>query len=277
MRQIRICAWLAFLMVPLTACSGEKFSTGPQSGSSTGGPSAIAAAGAAESNHSGTSGNVAAEPPTQGGSATGSDTPAGPDQASGGDPAIVPSLAGSAGSSAGGSSMGLGSGGASSGGGGGDSLDACADVSVTFRMLPSADLAHDYLCDAGCGTGWLTITDADGATAYSLFAACGTASCDSCEVQGCAAAACLPIPLSAEGSHLVWNGTYQAKSTCGANMTCQKPRCVKPGRYKAKACAAINGGNSSNSSGCVPLNDQLCAEAEFELPSTQTVKLVLKR
>lgn len=280
MRQISVCAWLAFLAIPLSACSGEKFSTGMPSGSSLGGPSPVAAAGAAEANRSGSSGNMGAEPTTQGGSSTGADVPAGVDQASGGDAPSGPSLSGSAGNAFGGAGAGVGFGGASAGSSGsggtdGDSLAACADVSVTFRMLPAGELSHEYLCDAGCGTGWLTITDADGATAYSLFAACGTASCDSCEVQGCAAAACLPIPLTAEGSHLVWNGTYQAKSTCGANMTCQKPRCVKPGRYKAKACAAINGGNSA-SGACVPLNDQLCAEAEFDLPSTQTVKLVLK-
>jgi hypothetical protein len=53
---------------------------------------------------------------------------------------------------------------------------------------------------------------------------------------------------------------------------------VKPGRYKAKACAAINGGASNNGTlACTPKNEQLCAEAEFEFPSTTTLKLVLKK
>lgn len=142
-------------------------------------------------------------------------------------------------------------------------------------MLPGADLDHDYLCDASCGTGWLTITDAEGATAFPIFSACGTASCESCEMLGCAAAACLPTPLTAEGSQLIWNGTYLAKDTCGANMACQRQACVKPGKYKAKACAAINAGSSGNGPACAPKTEQLCVVAEFEFPATTTVKLVL--
>ena len=133
------------------------------------------------------------------------------------------------------------------------------------------------MCDAGCGTGWLTLTDADGAMAYSIFSACGVASCESCAMQACVAAACFPTPLTADGSELVWNGTYLAKDTCDANVACQKPACVKPGRYKAKACAAINGGTDSMAGGCMPKNEQLCAEAEFDFPATATVKLVLKK
>jgi hypothetical protein len=132
------------------------------------------------------------------------------------------------------------------------------------------------LCDAGCGTGWLSITDPDGLTAFSIFAACGTASCDTCALQPCAAAACLPKPLTADGAELNWSGTYMAKDSCGKNaMACQKPACVKPGRYKAKACAALNGGNTAQGA-CMPKDAQLCATAEFEFPSTQTVDLVLK-
>jgi hypothetical protein len=51
---------------------------------------------------------------------------------------------------------------------------------------------------------------------------------------------------------------------------------VKPGKYKAKACAAINGGANAYGA-CTPKNEQLCAEAEFEFPATATVKLVLQR
>ena len=160
---------------------------------------------------------------------------------------------------------------------GGDGAEICPSGSITFRMLPGPDLAHDYLCDAGCGTGWLTITDPVGAMAFSIFSACGTASCESCEMLPCAAAACLPTPLTATGSELVWTGTYQAKDTCGANMACQRQACVKPGKYKAKACAAINGGASPTGGACTSKNEQLCAEAEFEFPATTTVKLVLKK
>jgi hypothetical protein len=144
-------------------------------------------------------------------------------------------------------------------------------------MLPGADLPHDYLCDAGCGTGWLSVTDAVGATAYSLFSACGVASCETCEVQSCVASACLTKPLTAEGSELSWNGNYFTKDTCGDNMACQKPACVKPGKYKAKACAAINAGSAANGAGCMPKNEMLCAEAEFEFPGASSVKLVLKK
>jgi hypothetical protein len=154
--------------------------------------------------------------------------------------------------------------------------ETCPSGAITFRMLPSPELDNGFLCDAGCGTGWLTITDPEGATAFSIFSACGTASCESCQMLACAAAACLPTPLTSEGSELIWTGTYLAKDTCGDNRACQRQACVKPGKYKAKACAAINGGANAYGA-CTPKNEQLCAEAEFEFPATATVKLVLQR
>ena len=269
MRQIQFCAWLAITSVALAACSGEKFTSDGQSGAQSDTPTVNAAAGTSHRNQAGTTGS-------SGGSgsvgASGQATSAG--TASSGGAAAAGSASGGASSSAGTSSAG---GSENEGGADSGSGDVCPTGSITFRMLPGPDLAHDYLCDAGCGTGWLTITDADGAMAYSLFSACGTASCESCEVQPCAAAACLPIPLTATGSELVWTGTFLAKGTCGANMTCQKSDCVKPGTYKAKACAAINAGTSGTGPGCTPKNEQLCAEATFEFPSTQTVKLILKK
>jgi hypothetical protein len=142
-------------------------------------------------------------------------------------------------------------------------------------MLPGSKLPTDFLCDASCGTGWLTITDAEGATAFSISSACGTATCDTCEVQACGAAACLPTPLRGSGSELVWTGTYLAKDTCGDYTACQRQACVKPGKYKARACAALNDGDSEY--GCMPKEPQLCAEAEFEFPSKDDVVLVLEQ
>lgn len=156
-----------------------------------------------------------------------------------------------------------------------DSGDSCEAGAVTFRMLPAENLPQEFLCDAGCGTGWLTLTDANGAVVFSLFAACGTASCETCEVQSCAAAACLPTTLGVEGAELTWNGTYLEKDTCGDHMACQRHACVKPGKYKARACAALNKGMGDY--GCAPSEQQLCAEAEFEFPGTETVKLVLRK
>jgi hypothetical protein len=267
MRQIQFCAWLATTSVALAACSGEKFTSGGPSGAQSDTPAVSATAGKAHRNEAGSTGSYGGSGSS---GASGNVTTAG--MSSGGGAAYAGSASGGTSSNAGASTGGSEGGGSSSGG-------ACPSGSITFRMLPGPDLAHDYLCDAGCGTGWLTITDADGAMAYSLFSACGTASCDSCEVQPCAAAACLPMPLTATGSELVWTGTFLAKGTCGANMTCQKQDCVKPGTYQAKACAAINAGNSNNGTGpgCTPKNEQLCAEATFEFPSTQTVKLILKK
>jgi len=269
MRQIQFCAWLAITSVALAACSGEKFTSDGQSGVQSDTPTIGPTAGTSHHNQGGGNGSY-------GGSraigAGGQGTSAGTSSSGGG--ATAGSASGGTSSSAGTSYIG---GSKSDGGGDSGSGNACPSGSITFRMLPGPDLARDYLCDAGCGTGWLTITDADGALAYSLFSACGTASCDTCEVQPCAAAACLPTPLTATGSELVWTGSVLAKSTCGANMTCQKPDCVKPGIYKAKACAAVNAGNNAAGPGCMPKNEQLCAEATFEFPSTQTVKLVLKK
>ena len=274
MRQIHVCAWLVVTSVALAACSGEKFASDGQSSAANQDPTVSTTAGSSHRSYGGSSnGTTLAGPTGSGGQSLGS---AGTASSSGG--------ASGGASSTGGASSAGGSGGTSAqagapseGGSGGDSSEVCPSGSITFRMLPGPDLAHDYLCDAGCGTGWLTITDADGAAAYSLFSACGTASCDTCEVQPCAAAACLPTPLTAQGSQLVWTGTYLAKSTCGNNMTCQKSDCAKAGRYKARACAAINAGANGTGPGCVPKNEQLCAEAEFDFPATQTVQLVLKK
>jgi hypothetical protein len=264
MRQIHVCAWLLVMSLAAAACSGEKFTANEQ-GSAHNETTGDSSAGTSGRNHAGSSssaGSVAlgsgAEPPTSAGSA---------------------SVGGASGGTAasGGHSSTSGSNTGGSYGAGGASSDECPSGAITFRMLPSPDLGKDYLCDAGCGTGWLTITDADGATAFSIFSACGTASCESCQMLPCAAAACLPTPLTAEGSELVWSGTYLTKDTCGANMACQRQACVKPGKYKAKACAAINSGSNSNGGlACTPKNEQLCAEAEFEFPATATVKLVLK-
>ncbi len=260
MRQIHICAWLFVMSLTAAACSGEKFTTSDQSSAGTETPSA----GTSTSAHAGSSSSKGGSTQISTGGAS---TSAGRS-----------ATAGTGGTSA---SGGISSyGGTSSGGldnAGGDATEVCPSGSITFRMLPGPELAHDYLCDAGCGTGWLSITDPVGAMAFSIFSACGTASCESCEMLPCAAAACLPTPLTATGSELVWTGTYLAKDTCGANMACQRQACVKPGKYKAKACAAVNGGASPNGGACTPKNEQLCAEAEFDFPATTTVKLVLKK
>lgn len=263
MRQIHVCAWLLLTSLAAAACSGEKFTAGEQDSGGNETP-AETSAGAPSRNHAGSSsaGSTAlgsgGHSLSAGGTSVGGTGSGGSAQTSGG-------ASSSAGSSSGDEAAGAAS-------------EECPSGAVTFRMLPGPDLGKDFLCDAGCGTGWLTITDAEGATAFSIFSACGTASCESCQTLACAAAACLPTPLTAEGSELVWTGTYLAKDTCGANMACQRQACVKPGRYKAKACAAINGGASANGSmACTPKNEQLCAEAEFDFPATATVKLVLKK
>jgi hypothetical protein len=257
MRQIQFCAWL--LVISTVACGGEKF-TSSESGAGNPIPEISSSTGDDRSEAGSTSASGGSTQLSSAGkSTTGGTYGAGGSTASGGI------------SSAGGSSSSSGAGG--SGRGGTD--DVCPSGSLTFRMLPGPELSHDYLCDAGCGTGWLTITDAEGAMAFSIFSACGTASCESCEMLPCAAAACLPTPLTAEGSELVWTGTYLAKDTCGANLACQRQACVKPGKYKARACAAINGGNNGSGGACTPKNEQLCAETEFEFPATTTVKLVL--
>jgi hypothetical protein len=265
MRQIHICAWLLVTSLTLAACSGEKFTASEQD-TAAHDPSPETSAGMPSRNHAGSSsaGGFSL------GSGGGQSTSAGGTSSGG---------AAYGGHATGGTSSTVGS---SSPGGddnaGGASSDECPSGAITFRMLPGPDLGEDFLCDAGCGTGWLTITDVEGATAFSIFSACGTASCESCQTLACAAAACLPTPLTAQGSELVWTGTYLAKDTCGANMACQRQACVKPGKYKAKACAAINGGASSNGSqACTPKTEQLCAEAEFEFPATATVKLVLRK
>jgi hypothetical protein len=259
MRQIRICAWIFISWSLLAACSGEEFSSreAPSAGgifpgdTSTGAKNdddddddSPAPAHAGSKATAGVGGNTASAGGSSGGASAGGSNPT----PSGGQPGAE---------------------------GGADSEPECPTGAITFRMLPGDDLPKDYLCDAGCGSGWLTITYAEGATAFSISSACGISSCESCAALPCAAAACLPTPLTAEGSELIWTGTYLAKDTCGQNLACQRQACVPPGKYKAKACAAVSGGSNTNGGGCLPKNTLVCAEAEFEFPQKKTIELVL--
>jgi hypothetical protein len=255
MRQIRIGALLAATLLALAACSGSKFTTSDGDAASE-------------------DGNDISSPPAVAG--TSNDRGGSPGQAAGSKSAGGGHYLGQGGAKSTGGSAGESS--SSSGGAGGEANDeACAEGLVVFNMLPSPELPPDYFCDASCGTGWLTITDAQGAAAFSIFSACGIASCQSCEVLPCPAASCLPKPLTPQGSQLTWDGSYLAQDSCGSNMACQRRSCVPPGKYKAKACAAINAGNLDVASGsCEPKDAQLCAEVEFELPATREVKLVLE-
>jgi hypothetical protein len=271
MRQIRVCAWLCLIGSVTAACGGEKFSGPDQSGTMFQGPASTEGGSAARGSTAGAPGgnetNDAATPAS--GGSSGKATSGGSGGASGG------SVSASGGSqNASGSSFVAGSGGQRSPGA---TTNSCGGSSVKFKMLPGQNLPHDYLCDASCGTGWLSITDAAGATAFSLFASCGTASCETCEVQPCTASACYPMPLGQDGSELAWDGTYVTRDTCGQNMACQKPVCAKPGRYKAKACASINAGSDGSGQGCAPKTEMLCAEAEFDFPGDGDVKLVLQK
>lgn len=259
MRQILFGAWLALASSAITACDGEAFAPGvsseddDSSSSSSGSKSGGAGRGSAGTSNT-----------------SGGGTGSGGGASSAGSSTIALPGAGMTGSAASGSS---------SGGSGMEPADQeCADGRVTFRMLPGPDLPHDYVCDASCGTGWLTITDAEGASALSIFSACGTASCESCEILPCGAASCLPTSLTAEGTELSWSGTYLKEDACGANVACQRQSCVAPGKYKAKACANVNAGVNGMDGSCMPQDGMvLCTEAEFDFPSSGEVRLVLEK
>ena len=77
----------------------------------------------------------------------------------------------------------------------------------------------------------------------------------------------------------MWSGTYLAKDSCGQNLTCQRQTCVAPGKYKAKACAAVSSSSGSQHSAdtCSPKDTQVCAEVTFDFPAKQTIDLVLKK
>jgi hypothetical protein len=259
MRQIQLGAWLLSTTLVVAACGGERFTTDDRDTSE---------AGATEFG-AGQEGNAPPPETSSGGAAPGEAGRGQGGRTSGGS-------ASAGGASQGGSSPNV-SGGKSGGAGGGDV--ACATGKVTIRMKPSPDLPDDYLCDAGCGTGWLTITDARGAAAFTLFSACGSVGCDTCSLLPCAAAACLPTPLTSKGNELEWTGSYLAQDACGLSMlACQRTDCAPPGRYKAKACAAINGGSNELLAGsCLPRDGQVCAETEFDFPGTSEVELVLEK
>jgi hypothetical protein len=258
MRQILFGAWLALASSAITACDGEAFAPGASSeDDDSSGPASTGSKSGSPGR-----GDEGANPSSPGASSGGGSSSAG-------SRTIVPPSA--AGSSA--------TGGSSNGGSATDSaFEGCAEGKVTFKMVPGDDLPRDYVCDASCGTGWLTITDVYGASALSIFSACGTASCESCEILPCAAAACLPTSLTAEGTELSWSGTYLKDDTCGGNMACQRQSCVAPGKYRAKACANVNAGVNGMNGACMPQDGVvLCSEAEFDFPSTSEVRLVLQQ
>jgi hypothetical protein len=258
MRQIQIGALLLGTTQLLLACSGEEFAPLERPASDDDGAYTSNESGEAGASSSGSGHQSAGS--GQGG--TTSKPPTNP----------------SAGSSAGGApGMGGGSStaGASSAGAPGHE---CTTGQVLFTMLPSPDLTPDYLCDAGCGSGWLSITDAAGATVFSIISACGTASCELCEPVPCAAGACLPTPLGSEGRELVWDGTFLKADSCGNNLACQRRTCMPEGVYRAKACVALNAGSNEVGAGCTPKADaRLCTEVEFELPGASEVKLILQK
>ena len=260
---MHVCAWLLLTSLSAAACGGEKFTASDKN-------SAENAAASAGKNYA---------PPSRGDSGTAGDDEEDSPPSSGGRAASGGTSSGGAVSTTGGTTTNAGGSTSAGGAAGSGTTEACTmGGSVKFKMVPSPDLPHDYLCDAGCGTGWLTITDADGAEAFSIFPSCGSMSCESCSLLPCAAAACLPTPLTGEGSELTWAGTYLAQAICGMNTACQQPTCAAPGKYKAKACAAVNAGNNEMAGGsCTPKDTQLCAEAEFDFPTTAEVKLVLKK
>jgi len=272
MRQIQIGAWLCLIVSATVACGGDKFSSPDSSGTKAYGPAPAQSGGAPPHAMAGASTSA-------GGTTTRSDGTEndGPDASTGGAPNDKSTSSGGNGASAGGGGAAFVGGGTGGAQAPGAQHATCDGGPVKFRMLPAESLPHDFLCDAGCGTGWLSITDAVGATAYSLFASCGTASCETCQVQPCSASACLPMPLGQNGSELDWNGTYVTKDTCGQNTACQKPNCVKPGRYKAKACAALNAGSSGSGQGCMAKTEMLCAETEFDFPGDREVELILQK
>lgn len=261
MRQILIGAWLV-LASSAIACSGEEFAAGS-------GNDDEATTGSFSSGNKGGSyaGRSSAGTSSSSGSANAGS--GGKSSSAGSSGVVPPGVSGS------------GSGGSGNPGGGTSGVEpdpSCAEGKVTFKMVPDPDLAHDYLCDASCGTGWLTLTDANGASALSIFPACAAVSCESCEALPCAAAACLPTPLTAEGTHLSWSGLSLVTDSCGAGTSCQRQSCVPAGKYKAKACANVNAGQNNMSGGCMPKDGvMLCSEAEFDFPGTEEVVLVLKK
>jgi hypothetical protein len=268
MRQIHLCAWLFMMCSTFSACGGQEFSSG--SAQDTTDSDSAPESGSAPPDESGSGGTSNAS------SGSKSVSPA-PGGANGdGGSGVSGSATGGASSPSGGASAAAGS--LTIGQGGLAPADVeCGAGAITFRLLPAPSLPEGYFCDTACGSGWLTITDAEGYTAFSISSACGIASCETCEAAPCAAAACVPTPLAAEGAKLVWNGTYLSKDTCGQKLACQRQACVPPGKYKAKACVDVSATSGERSDTCAPKDTKVCTEVTFDFPTLETIDLVLKR
>jgi hypothetical protein len=188
-----------------------------------------------------------------------------------------------AGSPAGGSSNGgvnaAGSGGSSVAGAGrggsaagGSSGSGNCESHVEFDIQLASGADPKQFC-MECGELSFGYADSSGKP-YPARLNCNGVACGTCQYLGCPAAQCQALPFPADGAAFGWTGQYFGASFCGANTSCQEPRCAPDGAYVATFCATRG---VANDMGCVPSTDPpSCVSAPFDLPSSAIISLVLE-
>jgi hypothetical protein len=147
---------------------------------------------------------------------------------------------------------------------------ACANGTVTFKMIaPNGTPAGTY-CDS-CAPSWLTVIDGQTSKPIVLDHGCGATECSRCTPGLCLPIACLNLPVPSEGLTWQWDGSEWLDGTCGANATqCLKPVCAQPGKYIAQMCTTQSQ-PSAGASTCIPGDSKICTQVAFTLPGSTVV------
>lgn len=96
--------------------------------------------------------------------------------------------------------------------------------------------------------------------------------CSTCSRSGPCPLIPACMPESVTKLAVAWDGGYYESSYCGATVPCEQKTFAKPGKYRAKFCAAP--GNLTKMNGlsqCSPSGPAQCSTVDFDYPSSATV------
>ena len=147
---------------------------------------------------------------------------------------------------------------------------------MTFEVSLAPELSPDWFCSP-CGSVSLAFAATGGAFFEPSFLCGATPACDTCRPISCPGIVCDYEPFPPQGVlALHWSGWRNVFGTCGDDTACNGATCVEPGTYRVRVCAARGSPGDFEESACTPSSAApICAEAEFELPTTETVLVEL--
>jgi hypothetical protein len=160
-------------------------------------------------------------------------------------------------------------GGAGGGGNFEDAPTACTSGTVTFHMRTADGRNASHCVGLGCTEEWVAVRTPQGAR-VPLNLGCNT-TCEACRPVACPLICIAPKHMRPEGERLTWDGTYWADANCGTEKhLCRTKRCVSPGKYIARMCAAESASDAGQF--CVVTGSEKCVELEFDYPSAAVVE-----